>query len=362
MFKIQTRCLRGQISKITAKDEALFYDFVRSYSVDKCSFENNWSYIIQATRGKGYKYQLDRSVVYFYFREANDSLVIVNCLGKNSLDMVTELALLVKEIGIITIVKNVLISELEKWENKGYKETIAPWSPYSFRDDNTFPEQVYSFTDIANCHLKRKKNEPKSRSCRKDTSRLIRKFIKERSIIALDYDRTKHKDIINKLLVNYANYLDNKGVDSSENVYAAHQFIFNEEIKNKTRIVHVEAEKIKGFSYLTLVDNVLFFNAIINENESNIMRFILWQALNFIKENFKNNCCPQYLCLQGSEISGQDFWKRSFACIRSIHKTHVYWAEPYPLITQLDRIETMSRLDSHKYLQNILTSNCLSLR
>ncbi|MBB5406076.1 hypothetical protein QF000_000637 [Paraburkholderia atlantica] len=310
---------RKNIRLITAEEEEIFYKYIGGSinENEKFAFANHWPYIIQATRDRGYVYFSDdkQTRIYWHFRTVKDAIqvVIVNHFGIQSEKMVKTLADSARRRDIITIIKNVNSFEIKKWRNYGFDETIQPWSKYSFRDDNSYPENIYDISRILNFGENRNVNVT--------TKKIIRKFLRERSIVALPYS-DGHQDAARQLLIEYAEYQENQGTDAKEEIIQAHDFIFSKKIKNKIVLTHIEDGIVLAISFLTQVGDVLFFNAIVNKNQSNLMRFLLWQA---VEVSYTNHCLtkPIYLALQGSENRGQLGWKTHFYPAFQICKTHL---------------------------------------
>lgn len=307
--------LSGNLHKIDENSEKLFYDYLKISSVDFSAFSYNWPYIIQATRNNGFYYAHKESLIFFYFRgNLNDnkqySLIIITHLGFNSEQSVYELTEGAKSLNIHSIMKNVDRDKISLWNTFGYTETIDPWSNYSFRDDNTFPELVYDLKKFIN------------REFSNSTKRIISKIAKDKKYTFTQYTESLEKSAL-ELLENNSIYLENKGVDFKTEVERAHEFIFNKNISNKTVFSVFEEKKLIAVCYLTQVDENLFFNAIINENKSNLMRFLLWKSVTHYCENLDSEKKPRFLALQGSENEGQYRWKLFFHPFRLIYRTHM---------------------------------------
>lgn len=307
--------LPGDLSIIDNEAEKSFYEFVKTSSVDRSAFSYNWPYIIQATRNRGYCYHSKNSIVYFYFRNhPKDSrdfrLIVVNHLGNDSEDSVSDLAYAAMQLSIATIVKNVDLDKVQLWKCLGFEETSEPWSEYSFRDDNTFPELVYDINRFIN------------RRFNSSTRCIINKLLREKECTFLPYvDSFRESGL--ELLKRNAEYLQNKGVDFKNEVIKAHEFVFDDSINNKIMIVALEGNRLVCLSFLTRVGENLFFNAIINQNQSNLMRFFLWKSVAYYCDGLELSARPKYLALQGSENEGQHKWKEYFNPIRIIPRTHV---------------------------------------
>lgn len=313
--------LPENICVIDENSEDVFYKFLKfSDNINRSAFSCNWPYIVQATRKFGFHYQSNQSIIYFYIRKNSNkskplTLIIVNQLGHHPEISVCELAEAAKKLNIPTIVKNVDLEKVPSWRRFGFEETIEPWSRYSFRDDNTFPEFVYDIRKFTNLEFSRR------------TKTIINSLEKKNKFDFVRYNDS-FKDSGMQLLKNNAEYLENKGVDFKKEVILAHEFVFDESIKNKTIFAILEKEKLIGISYMTHVENTLFFNAIINENKPNLMRFLLWKSVTCYFHDLTKKNELRYLALQGSENEGQNKWKSFFHPVSTIHRTHITNALP----------------------------------
>jgi len=307
--------LSGTLCAIDECCETLFYEYLNLSPIDRSAFSYNWPYVVQATRGYGFYYQTKQSIVYFYFRKSTNilqpyTLIVVNHLGYDSETSVQEISEAAKKLNISTIIKNIDKDKISLWENLGFNETSAPWSPYSFRDDNTNPEFVYDIKKFINIDFSRR------------TKEIIRKLSRESNYIFVPFNDS-HKNCGLKLLEKNSEYLESKGVDFKIEVMRAHQFVFDENISNKNVMAILEDNRLIGLSFITHVGDNLFFNAIINENKSNLMRFLLWKSVAHYCEGLEEEKRPLYLALQGSENDGQTKWKVFFNPIRTIERTHL---------------------------------------
>lgn len=299
------------MSEFTSKDEKEFYKFLKnSPDVNIYAFENNWPYILQSTRNGQYKFYFKNSIVYFTLRYIYNSkknfVVIVNFLGKNRKEAVLELCKIFKENKINVLIKNIDKKEIFFWKKKGFIEPKKPWSKYSFRDDNTFPLHIISNETV------------KTRNFNREYKRLFRKFDKE-NIKTEPYD-TKYNNIAKNLLKKNATFLFNKGVEKKEEFIGAHLFFFNDEIKEKIRLQHIKDNKLIGISYLTKVNDVVFYNALLCKKKSDIMKYLVYAGMQYIVNKFPK---VKYFSVQGSENKGQDFFKLRYHPSFSIEKTHI---------------------------------------
>ncbi len=300
---------------VDENSEELFYKFVQISDIDRSAFSYNWPYIVQATRKRGFYYQNSHGIVYLYLRtnvlDCRDcALIVVNHLGYKSETLVCEIAEAAKNLAVTSIIKNIDQDKVLLWNKLGFRETIEPWSKYSFRDDNTFPEFVYDIKKFINLQV-----SPHTRSA-------INKFSRKDNYIFTTYNCSFKNDGL-KLLERTSEYLENKGVDFKKEVMLAHQFVFDDDIKNKEVFAVLEGNALVGITCLTRFEENLFFNAVISENKSNLMRFLLWKSVACYCASLEEHQWPLYLALQGSENEGQNNWKRFFHPIRAIHRTHV---------------------------------------
>lgn len=314
------------IFPINADDEDYFYELLSHRHTRPITFEYNWPYIIQATRERGYTYKKDNSVVYFFFRNLEDPslVVVVNFLGEYGRELAHELTLLLNELGLNVLHKNINKITIDRWLKLGYEETKEPWSPYSFRDDNSFPNYICDFERISNAHIPLEANTKRLPWIKPKDCRKIRKFLKERQIqVEHLKDRTKYREEIKELLNLNARDLARKGTDSFQNVIDAHIFMFSDKIhKNIIEFAYFENDHLLAHSFFTQVGDYLFANSLINEAESGLRIFLLWQAFNFIKRSDEIET-PAFLSMQGSEVAGQDHWKKKMHPIASMYKTHI---------------------------------------
>ena len=297
------------ISGLDADDESQFYcSLKKTKNINKYGFENNFPYIFQATRYFPYKYLYKQSIVYFSLRSFENKFIVViaNALGLNRIKAITEFAKIANKLGIKIIVKNIDVSELKKWEKYGFCETTKPWSKYSFRDDNTFPQHIIGKETILN------------RSFNRSYRALFKKYIQKGARVE-DFNK-KNIDLAMNMLKMNANFLFQKGVESEKEVVDGHLFFFEDNIKNKLLIQHKIQDKFLGFSYLTVVNDIAFYNALFCLKESDLMKFLLYDGMRHTIKKYPN---VQYVGIQGSENSGQDFFKVRYKPSLTLHKTHI---------------------------------------
>lgn len=302
-------------SPIGPDDEADFYEILDASDVDRSRFENHWPYIIQATRKSGFVYKMGQSRIYSYFRD--DELVVVNCFGSDCAQVLKNYA----HLNLIPVcIKNVSLTDLTFWESHGFKEKVSSWSNYSLRDDNSYPECIYDLRTLAQAHIPVKVGE--TRTCRASHANRLRKFIRDRAIIIQDYQPSIHCDAVVQLLNSNAEFLESKGMESMQNVIDAHQFVFDDDLQHKRRLVHIENNVVIGFNYLTVIQNVIFGNAIIHQNETDLMRYLVWQGFNHLYQSL-DRTVDYFVTMQGCEHEGQYHWKQGFSPVREVTKTHV---------------------------------------
>lgn len=324
---------QGSVRGIEPSDEVDFYNMLQVSGIDRMRFENHWPYILQATRNSGFVYKDNHTRIYYYFRHIHrtDELVVVNCFGPNTAKGLSILKDYTIENHMSLCIKNILVQNLPYWEKLGYHEKKTHWNQYSSKDDNSCPEFIYDLKVIAEAHLP--VTEGQIRSCRASHANRLRKFLRERNIVVKPYDPKLHKNVVYNLLVDNADFLEKKGVDSKQNVIDAHNFVFNDELLYKKRLIHVENNTILGFNYITVINDIIFGNALIHKNLPDLMRFLVWQGFNYVYKQLEPHK-KYYVSLQGSENIGQYHWKKGFAPIKEILKTHItYQATPCQSLT-----------------------------
>lgn len=311
-----------QIKHIDDNDENDFYYSLRFSDVDQKRFENNWPYIIQATRGTGYIYKVNNTRVYFYIRTIENKLelVVVNQFGPEKIDLLKNLKKFVITYQLHLCIKNIAATEISYWLKFGFIEKKTKWNTFSQKDDNSFPECVYELSAIALAHLPIQPG--KQRLCRASHANKLRQFLKRRIILLEQYVPERHRALVEQLLKDNADFLEHKGVDTQQNVIAAHQFIFDDYISHKVRLISVENNVVIGFNYVTVVDNVIYGNALIHRSEPDLMRFLVWQGFHYLYHQL-NQAQQYYVTLQGSEQLGQYKWKKGFAPLTEVEKIHL---------------------------------------
>ncbi len=299
-----------EIEKFANNDQDLFYKYVDNSDVNITAFENNWSYILQATRGEGMKIEKNKSVIYFWLRKGKE-LVVVNRLGKNWESVIDILNKECKKLGIVVVVKNVDERDAETLKGIGFSVKDYPWSSYSFMDDNTFPQIVADVEGII-------KLKPKA--LRESHRLYIKRFIKTRNIKVVPYDDNSKK-AARSLLIQNSKYLEGKNVESKKEVYDAHVFFFNNDLKDVCRLAFEESGKQIAFQLFTVRKGVIYWNALVNKDESNLMLYLLWSGIKYVVENSQEPI--KNLSLQGCETEGQYKWKQGFYPLESIKKVHM---------------------------------------
>lgn len=291
--------------------EETFYRYLSvSKNIKKAAFENNWPYILQSTRNGLFVVEDCDSILYYTKRIKGDPLslnVVVNYLGQDARSLVLSFADSELKKGIPTLIKNVDIQEMDFWKQAGFVETSEHWSIYSKRDDNSFPQYNISRATAINADFG------------KDVASQIRRFDKSRNIVTQEY--TASYDIEAKqLLHDFSEYSEAKGNDYSSEVENGHLFFFDEEIKSRIRLRHIEGNELIGFSFLTPAGSVCFYNAVICRKEKNLMKYLVFQSMDFVCKNYPD---IQLFGMQGSENVGQDYLKRRLNPCEIIQKTHV---------------------------------------
>ncbi len=302
--------LNKDIRKFSGNEEDTFYAHVDGSGVNVSSFEYNWAYILQATRKHGLVLEGKHSVIYFWIRNRHQ-LVVVNRLGPHTEELLRRLLEIGARWKLQVVIKNVLPAEVLSLARVGFRLRAEPWSAYSMRDDNTYPQTVADMQ--ANIELKRHGIKSTSRT-------IIRKFLRTRNIEAVPYEK-KYETEARKLLHINSQYLEEKGVENSKEVHDAHVFFFDETIKEKVRLAYVEDGRLIGVGFFTARRDVVYWNALINRNEPKLMLFLIWKSLWFIEQ--KHPGVFRRVTLQGSEVLGQHRWKQGFYPTETIEKVHV---------------------------------------
>lgn len=286
--------------------------------MDLQAFENNFPYVLQATRNNPHKYEKDGSIVYLCAKTGegpdaspNQPMVIVNALGKDPESLIEELVLVASMSGVSTILKNVDIDKVGYWTARGFEESSVPWSRYSFRDDNSYPQYILDRRLLLS--LSNKKET-------RNTYRQIRKIGREMSIQAESYSE-RFACEARSLLEEYARFSQAKGKDFAFEINQAHQFMFENGVDHKFRLVHRLGGSLIAMTYWSLSDHTIYWNGCVNKNVPNLMRFLVWQGVSCISDRGLSRA--SWVALQGSESEGQDRWKRSFGPVKRIDKTHM---------------------------------------
>jgi hypothetical protein len=293
-------------------EEEFYSQLQADPSVKKSAFENNWPYILQATRNGLFVDKGEDFIIYHTKRYPNDESsdnVIVNFLGAGKREAVLAFVKRELEKGIKTIIKNIDKIELDWWLDHGFQETTEPWSKYSFRDDNSFPQYNITRASIEGHKFGR------------HVRRRVRWFDRKRKIVTELYDDKNDQKALD-LLSKFATYSENKFNDFAEEVKRGHLFFFDTSIQHKLRLQHVEGEELLGFSFLTPAGNSVFYNAMICKNETNLMRYLLHKGYEFAAAYYPQ---AEVFGLQGSEKPGQDLFKQRFYPSEIIEKTHIIY-------------------------------------
>jgi hypothetical protein len=307
-FYLYFKTYYGEIKPITNQNQDEFYNLTSINNKNPEWFENNWGYILQATRAKGFIFKHNNSAVYFWFRNFNE-LVIVNFIGPEIEYILSQLKNICAKLNIKIVIKNVPELIIKEFQNEGFVIKNSPWSKFSVMDDNSYPQITSNVLGIINLE---------NNSIRRTYKYNIKKFEKNRKIEIILYDDSFKSEIEKILLIN-AWYLESKGADSAVEVYNAHTFFFKNNIKFSYRLVFKENGKIIGAAFFTVKNKVAYWNALINYNESNLMNYLIWISLKYI-----NNLEPlTKLSLQGCENQGQYNWKQGYYPLNSIKKVHM---------------------------------------
>lgn len=313
------------LTEIHQNDWVDFYEALETSTVDRSCFENHWQYIIQATRNKGFVLRSNLSRLYYSIRKSpskRDTLVVANQFGDESKNLAIHLANYAYSNKMNFLIKNINVSCLAEWEKLGFQESQEHWNKYSKKDDNSFPEGIYNLKNLSLAHMTVSRRE--QRTCNKTTAKTIRKFLRERDITINLYSPDEELQV-KHLLDNCARFIEQKGVDTYQNVIDAHTFIFDYTLPYALSYSFYENNELIGFLYATHIKNHIFTNVLLCRNESDLMRFLLWKGLHTIYQTLNNPLLS--VTLQGSENSGQAAWKNSFYPLRHIDKTHI--CKPY---------------------------------
>ncbi|MDP1723024.1 MAG: hypothetical protein Q8L37_07580 [Candidatus Gottesmanbacteria bacterium] len=296
----------------SVSEENIFYELLDNTKDNiKYAFENNWPYILQATRNGYMTYGDTETKVYYTKRFPNverSPIVIVNALGRYPRECISKLALNNHKNNINTIVKNVPSNNLQWWLENNFTETTTPWSHYSIKDDNTFPQYIVLNETIL------------LKGFKEDVKYQINRFQK-RPISTIQYSENYNKEAM-RLLDDFSIYSQNKGNDYANEVKNGHLFFFDNLIQKRIRFAHIENDRLIGFSFLTPVNNIIFYNAVICQYERNIMKYLVYQSLKLLAE--RN--IYKYFCMQGSENEGQDYLKKRLGASIVIQKTHLTYS------------------------------------
>lgn len=313
LFMALEKSYGGKIENLRPTDEKHFYNLISASKISSFAFENNWAYILQATRNCPRKYSNHKSVIYLTTKhwECKGPIVVVNMLGNNFLQCLTELQDICLKKKKSIIIKNVDEKLKPNLYNLGFRETKEAWSKYSFRDDNTYPQMVFRVEDI----IKRKEWKHANRN-------IINQYLRNPVIKTTFYNKGFAK-VDRQLLKSYSRYGFEKGKDFEEEIYRAHIFFFDENIKNKIRLQHVRNGELVGVSFFTKIKDIAFWNALINIDESNIIRILFYESVRFLGKKYKKHL--KYIMSQGSESEGQNRFKLSFRPIYIIPKTHMIY-------------------------------------
>lgn len=300
-----------EISDIDSSDQDTFYSFIDKGDTNIASFENNWSYIVQATRGLGMKIMKYDTIIYFWLRNESE-LVIVNKLGSEYTKILSELNKVCATLKINITIKNIDTTEIENLKKIGFIIKDYPWSEYSFMDDNTFPQIVADIKGIV---------ELKSSALRESHRLNIKRFLRKRNIEIQPYEQ-EMESVARQLLIDNSKYLEEKHVENKKEVYDAHVFFFEKDLKNVCRFVYKEQGDQIAFALFTVRKGVVYWNALMNKDESNLMLYLLWMGMKYIVEHIDRNATK--LALQGCETEGQYKWKQGFYPLEVLEKIHMH--------------------------------------
>lgn len=331
-----------QIDIFNNNKEKIFYELVEESKKSNIEFCDNWPYIIQACRNFNGVIKNKNGTVYLTrrWKKSSKYLVIVNYFGKGAIKMIKELLDMIKETPYKLVVKNVNSEKEKELKDIGFREYNSKESWINFEssdfwknhpslvsaftendftnsefryDDNTFPEMIYDIKTLLNM------NGMEFEWLRKSINRFNRRY---GDITYLSkYNQSEHEIKAKQLLSNWAEYMESKLNETKEEATRAHNFCFDEEIKNKIRFVLIKKEtnEIIAVSYLTPVKDKLYVNAIFqDENYDNLKKWFLIKSVEKVK-----NEGYRILNLQGSETNNLNDFKRKFRPSREIKMKHL---------------------------------------
>lgn len=291
--------------------ESEFYTaLARTPDVPFRAFENNWPYILQATRNGLAVHRYNGSIVYATRKfpyAAYSPIVIVHSLGHARREHVLEIAKKEHAQGKQVIMKNVPVHECHWWHAHGFRVSTRPWDEFSLFDDNTFPQYISRAQTIRESDYSKKYRK------------VLRRFESRHAITTSLYRHSSDKAVI-ALLNTYARYLTSKNVGVQKEIIRALDFFFDPSIKNKIRFQFTENGKVIGSTFFTIVNNVAYSNAIISRVESDITKCVIHRSMHWISQKFPQ---VEYFCRQGSETAGQDWMKSRLNPFEANHRVHL---------------------------------------
>jgi len=300
----------GDLSQMDNSDEFFFYETLNQTPKLNIGFENNWAYIMQSTRNGFWKYKNHNSVIYITTHDVDNDgpIVIPNMLGLDYISVLKEIIEACDAFYVKIIIKNIDERTFYNLKTLGFSETNEMWSEYSFRDDNSFPQMIYNLDDEIN--MSHWSNGHKG---------IIHKHGKNPTFFTALYNDENYIKAID-LLAEYSNYSFEKGKDFKEEIFKGHLFFFDESISQKIRLQHKRGEDLIGIHYFIKHNNLLYWNALVNINESNIMRVMFWDSLVFLKKHYPE---LEFIVCQGSESYGQYLFKKNLKPDSNIVKIHM---------------------------------------
>jgi hypothetical protein len=291
--------------------ETEFYALLcRTPDIHPYAFENNWPYILQATRNGLYIHRKGNSIVYYTKRfpqRPHTTTVIVHALGSRRKSLLVEVARRECESGRAVIIKNVPMNELAWWQTQGFRVRARAWDRYSRHDDNSFPQYVSHASVI--------RDRAYSRKYRK----VLRRFDVRRQIVTSPYEE-RFDAAARAMLEEYAQHLHRKKAGSYTEVVRAHLFFFDRSIDICIRLQHVEHGELIGWSFFTPVGEIAYSNAIAGKVETDLMKYLVHRSMTWITQHHPE---VTFFGRQGSENAGQSWMKSRLKPIEEIHKVHM---------------------------------------
>lgn len=261
------------------------------------AFENNWPYIVQATRNGFHVFRDADAIVYYthrYHGDPQSKTVVVHALGNGRHAAVVKFAQHEANQGRSTLIKNIPSEDVSWWKDLGFRYPAEHWDEYNLYDDNTFPQYVSSVQYIYDL------------KCKRDHRKAVHQFARRRNIETSLYEDRYEADA-RGLLEMFARHLQEKGSASYIEAVRAHDFFFARSIVRKVRLQHVENGVLVGCSFFTPVNAIVYYNALMNTSEDDIQKYLAHEAKMWVIRNYPH---VTHIVDQGSERPGQDWMKQ----------------------------------------------------